>query len=246
MTKSRWRPAPDASPRGIRGLALCVVAVVLTLPGAGAEAQTSRSDPTDVQARLGIGVTLDLPDGWEAGAKYQLRLVDDLTEYRGSYLYAEGSKSLGDVFELLGEYRLALLEGRTAHRLAVGTTASGRIGETRVSFRPLLQYQIRIDQADDEQSSQDEVLLRTRLRARHRVGESLRVYGSIEPHWRFGADYPIDNWRNTVGLEWEFAADRTVDLYYIFRPDYGKSYNRTFHVVGVEMDVELAPLRRRR
>jgi hypothetical protein len=57
----------------------------------------------------------------------------------------------------------------------------------------------------------------------------------MEPFFGFGAEYAVDNWRNELGLQYAFSKGVRLDLYYIYRPDYGRAYNRYFHVVGVTL-----------
>jgi hypothetical protein len=220
---------------------LTVAGLLAIAAHGGVYAQTSREDPTDFQTRYGAGLDVDLPNGWEAGLKYQLRLVDNSSLYRGSYLYAEVAKSLGDYLAVLAEYRLALVDDGTFHRYALGLDASTEIWDTDVSFRPIFQYQMEASPSDDDQSSDDDAILRARLKGEKALGDRVELYGSVEPYIRFGADYLIDNWRNTLGLQLEFMRDRKIDLYYSYRPDYAKSYNRTFHIVGVELQVAVDP-----
>ncbi len=62
------------------------------------------------------------------------------------------------------------------------------------------------------------------------------MYASVEPYFTFETgEYPIDNIRNTLGLKYEYAKNKKVEVYYIYRPDFAKSYNRTFHVIGVNV-----------
>lgn len=228
-----------------RSIALALAAL-LASAGAG-RAQTSREDPTDFQTWYSAAVNVDLPDGWEASARYRLRMQDNASAYAGSYLTGElGYRPLKGL-TLLGDYRLALVEGGTYHRVGVGVDASRRVGGgTTLSFRPMVQYQ-RQRFADDDEGGDEDLLLRTRLRVRHRISKPLDVYASTEPYFTFErGEHPVDNWRNTVGLQYEFARDRKVDLFYIYRPDYARDYNRSFHVVGVNLEFDVKWPRRRR
>ena len=104
----------------------------------------------------------------------------------------------------------------------------------KLAFRPLIQY--RSGFVDDGDVGGDgDTFARTRLRAEYPVTKKLDVYGSIEPFFAFGADYPVDNWRNELGLQYGFSKKVRLDLYYIYRPDYGKAYNRAFHTVGITL-----------
>jgi hypothetical protein len=214
------------------------VALGATLAATPAPAQTSASDPTDVQAWGGAVLELDLPKGWEASLQYRLRMVDDASSYRGSYLTAEAGYGLTDWLDALGGYRLARVEGGTYHRFALGAEATLDPSDAlRFTLRPLLQHQQRTFADDDEQSGDEKTLLRTRLRARHEPTDRLDLYASTEPYFAFGADYPVDNWRNTFGVKYDLTEAVALDLFYIYRPDYAREYNRTFHVIGFELEI---------
>ena len=192
-----------------------------------------------MQTWLGTAVVADLPNRWEASLEYRLRLVDNASTYRGSYATAEVQRGITDFLDLLGSYRLAVVDDGKYHRFALGAQAAADVGSLRLSFRPMLQYQRQNFADNDEQSSDEKTLLRTRFRARYPLSDVVDIYASVEPYFTFSGDYPIDNLRNTAGLQYEFRAGRTLEVFYIYRPDYAKSYNRTFHIVGLELSFDI-------
>jgi hypothetical protein len=208
-------------------------------------AQTSRLDPVDVHGRYGVTVNLDLPRKWEAALEYELRMVGNARTYRGSYITAEAGYPLSKRLSLLGNYRLATVTEGLFHRVAGGAQLEQKIADMSLSFRSLVQYQRQQFQEDEERSDEDllheEVFVRTRVRAKLSAWRRTSLYASVEPYWAFHRDFPIDNWRNTVGLQLPVGKTRKLDLHYIYRPDYARIYNRTFHIIGVEviMDVKL-------
>lgn len=217
-------------------------AVILALAiAAGAEAQTSRADPVDLQAWFGTSLKLDLPNKWESTLEYRARLINEAAEYKGSYFTLEGAKGVGSGIALITHYRLAKVEGGTYHRIGLGAQAAREFGDTELSFRPQLQYQKQHFIDDDETSSDADTYLRTRVLVKQKLSKRIDLYGSVEPYFKFGAEYPIDNWRNTIGTKLEYSKGKRVDLFYIYRPDYAKSYNRTFHIVGVNLDFAWKP-----
>lgn len=224
------------------------LALAALLAGAGAaRAQTSREDPSDFQTWYSAGVNVNLPNKWEASMRYRLRMEDNASTYAGSYLTGELGYRPRKGLTLLGDYRLALAPDGTYHRVGLGLDASRKVGEgTTLSFRPMVQYQ-RQNFADDDEGGDQDLRLRTRLRVRHRVAKPLDVYASTEPHFTFeSGEHPVDNWRNTVGVQYEFAKDRKLDLFYVYRPDYARGYNRSFHVVGVNLEFDVKWPRRGR
>jgi len=217
----------------------------LLAAAAAAGAQTSREDPSDLQAWYGAGLALDLPRRWEAAFRYRVRTDHDASAYQGSYLGAELGRRVHDRVAVTGGYRLALTDEPPAHRFSLDAEASARVGTLALSLRPALQYRLRRVEGDDEQDGPGRLTFRTRLRARGRITDALDAYASAEPVVQLGDDTFVRGWRNTVGVRLEYARGRRVDLFYSHRPDYAKSYNRTFHVLGVDLDFEAAPWKRR-
>jgi hypothetical protein len=215
---------------------LAVLVLVLTSGGA-LVAQTSRSDPVDVQGRLGTQLTLNLPNKWEAALGYELRMIGNASLYQGSYLDGEVRRAVGKHLTLLTNYRYGALTDATSHRYGVGAEVERKMEHGSLSFRPMFQYQRKIVD-DDEQGSRE--VLRTRLRGKVPFGKRVTLHGSVEPYFAFTGIYPVDNWRNTVGLQWEFMKKRKLDVYYIYRPDYAKAlYNRTYHIFGAEVSTDV-------
>lgn len=233
------------APRSRRVWAPCAaVALASGLLAPGAASQTSRADPEDVQARVGTELTLDLPNRWKASLQYQFRLVSDVSRYQGSYASAEVTRGVAGSLKLLGNYRLALAQRGTYHRFGLGAEADADLGDARLSLRPQIQFQRQHFEGDDDFGGDDDAYLRVRARVKHPLADDVAVYGSVEPYFKFGAEYPVDNWRNTVGFEFEFSDHAKLDAYYVYRPDYSKSYNRTFHIVGVELEWDVKVPRR--
>jgi predicted porin len=211
-----------------------LVAAVLA-PGfvAGARAET---DTVDVQSRAGVSLDVNLPKRWRAEFEYENRRFEDLATFRGHYFTVEGGYKLAKGFEALASYRFVDGNGWTVHRYGIGLEYEVKGGGAfRIGLRPILQYRTKaVD--DDDVGGDGNTYLRTRLRVDYRVARWLDAYASVEPYFVFGADFPVDNWKDTLGLKFRIAKGAKVDVYYIYRPDYGESsYNRLFHVLGVEL-----------
>jgi hypothetical protein len=230
-----------------RSQRVAVVALGIALSGVAgpvASGQTSRSDPTDLQAWYATGVKVNLPGAWEGTLKVRGRRIGDASTYYGTYVTTDLGYRFADAFAGTVSYRLARVEGGTYHRAAMGGELSRDMGRTTLSWRNLFQVQRRNFADNDEGDTKS--MLRSRLEMQRRMTDAVDLYVSTEPYFKVGGgsgttDYLVDNWRNTAGLKFEFADGKKLDLFYIYRPDYAKSYNRTFHVVGVDLmfDVKL-------
>lgn len=225
---------PDALLR----LAASLAAILCATP-VGVRAQTSRADPTDLQSRFGTQLRINLPDKWLATLQVQGRMVDDLSSYRGTYVNSEVERGFGKHLAVLANYRMALVDDGTYHRLGLGVEAAGKLGKAKVSFRPLFQFQRQHFEGDDDFASDDDAYVRARAAVKVPLSERWALTGSVEPYFKLGADYPVDNWKNTVSVEYKVAKGVKLDAFYTYRPDYAKSYNRTFHIVGAEMELEV-------
>jgi hypothetical protein len=210
-----------------------VLAVALGL-GSGAGVEAATVDQTDLQSRSGVRLNLNLPGKWEVDLDYQFRMVADLTTYRGSYFTLETDYHLTKGITAIGAYRYILGNAGNAHRFAAGLEVETRLRKAKLSFRPLIQYRTAFVD-DDDVGGDGDTFARTRLRAEYPVTKKLDLYGSVEPFFGFGGEYPVDNWRNELGLQYALTKGVRLDLYYIYRPDYGRAYNRYFHVVGVTL-----------
>ena len=215
-----------------------LAALLLVVASGALAAQPTRADPVDLQARFGMQIQADLPRKWEGSLGYEGRMVSDASHYQGSYFDGELGRALGKHVTVFGNYRFASVTDAKAHRFGIGGEVEKKTTHYSVAFRPMFQYQ-RALLDDAEQGSSD--ALRTRLKVKAPVGERLTFHASAEPYFAFTGIYPVDNWRNTVGVQWEFMKKRKVDVYYIYRPDYSKElYNRTYHIVGAEFSTEMS------
>lgn len=212
-----------------------IAALLLLIVHLCGNAQTSKTDPVDVQGWYGAGLKLDLPKKWTAAFDYQARFINSLKTYNGSYLSFGGAKKVAKFLELEAEYRLALVNKGTYHRFSGGGEFSKKIQKTELALRLLLQNQLQ-DFDDATKANDNSGYWRVRLGAKYPLAKGFDIYASLEPIMKFGGRYFVDNWRNTIGFKCRIAKGTKLDLYYIYRPDYAKSYNRTFHIAGLNID----------
>jgi len=211
-----------------------LLAAGLLAPGLAALAR-AETDTVDLQSRAGVSLDVNLPNKWRAELEYENRRFEDLATFRGHYFTVEGGYKLARGLDALVNYRLADGNGWTSNRFGLGLEYEYKTGGLSLGLRPILQYRTKAVE-DDDTGSDGDTFLRTRLQVQYALARWLDAYASVEPYFVFGADLPVDNWKDTLGLKFELTKHAKIDIYYIYRPDYGKSgYNRLFHVVGVEL-----------
>ena len=198
--------------------------------------QTSASDPVDVQGWYGVGLGIDLKNKWAVGLDYQARFQNNLASYKGSYISFSGSKGITKRLDLLAEYRLGLLQGATYHRFSGGAEYQSKLKNLDLGLRVLVLNNIQ-DFLDPAEASKRKGFWRARLKVGKKCSKKWEGYLATEPVMEFGGNSLIDNWRNTIGVKRKVASNTKLDVFYMYRPDYSKaSYNRLFHVIGLNLD----------
>ena len=195
----------------------------------------TKADPTDVQGWYGASFNTNLPHKWSVYLNYQTRFIDNFSYYNGSYITLGGSKKLNKHLEFMGDYRLALVRAGVYNRFTVGAELSKKLKHLNLAFRFQLQNQLQ--EFDDVSKPNDQNgYWRTRFQGKYAINKKWEAYASIEPIMKFGANFLVDNIRNTIGCKYKIRKDLKLDVFYIYRPDYAKSYNRLFHIVGLNAD----------
>jgi len=207
--------------------------------GISVNAQTSRADPNDIEGWAGIGLNLNLPKKWDADLSYQTRRQGNISTLRGNYWSPEIGKTLTKGVRTFFNYRYANTVNGNSSRVGWGWQFNVKKQKWTFDFRPQMQYTIQF--ADDgDVTNNTKWIVRTRLQAKKKISNKTDLYFSSEPYFTLEkGEYPIDNIRNTIGLKYEWIKNSKVDFFYIYRPDFAKSYNRTFHVIGVMFDLDL-------
>lgn len=204
----------------------------------GSQAQATRSDPVDGQGWYGAGMEFNLPKKWGAELSYQSRFYNDLKTYYGSYLSLSVEKGLSKSFYLLGAYRLSKLTKGTYNRFTGGFVVKKKFGEVKSDLRVI--YQNQVQDFDDPAKEDDrDNFVRIRLRARKSLSDRIGVLASAEPIYQIANGVQIDNYRFQAGLRYSFTKQASLDVFYINRPDYAKSYKRQYHILGVAFNYEL-------
>ena len=213
-----------------------ILAVILILLINSGYAQTSKTDHSDTQGWYGASATIDLPKKWQIETEYQSRFINNLQTYNGSYFTLGASKKLNKHFELMGDYRLALVNKGTYRRFAFGGELSNKYKKLQLAIRAQIQNQLQ-DFDDVTKDSQKSGYWRIRFGGKYSFTKKIEAYASIEPIMKFASTTFLDNIRNTIGVKYKVVKNVKLDMFYIFRPDYAKAtYNRTFHIVGFNVD----------
>ena len=222
----------------LNGLLYVIIVIIATHTDA-LFAQTSKSDPKDNQGWFGAKLKLDLPSGWETNVDFQTRFINDLQLYNGSYSTVGLTKKINNAIELQSDYRLALVQKGTYHRISLGGEATKEIEHFKLGLRLLIQNQLQ-DFDDELKANQKDGYWRVRFETNYAPSDRIDLYISTEPIMKFGGTRSMDNWRNTAGIKIKVANRTKLNLFYIYRLDYAKAtYDRLFQVLGANIEYSL-------
>jgi hypothetical protein len=201
------------------------------------QAQATRTDPTDVQGWFGAGIDFDLPKKWQAGIEYQSRVENNIKTLKGSYYSFSLEKEVVKNLSLIGQYRLSSVQGEQFSRYGFGLAFDKKLGKVKTDLRLLYQNK-QLDLVDPINQEPADNYVRARVRARKELSKKVDLIASFEPIYRVQQGVRIDNYRIQGGVRINFNKAASLDLFYLNRPDYLKSYKRQYHVLGTAFSYE--------
>ena len=219
----------------MKGLKILICITILGT--AELQAQATRTDPIDVQGWFGAGLDFDLPKKWQAGIEYQSRVENNVKTLKGSYYSFSLEKEIVKHITVLGQYRLSKVQGEQFSRFGFGLTLDKKLGKIKTDLRFLYQNK-QLDLVDPINREAPDNYLRARLRGRKELSKKIDLIASFEPIYRVQQGIRIDNYRIQGGVRLHFNKAASLDIFYLNRPDYFKSYKRQYHVFGTAFSYE--------
>ncbi|MBP7931375.1 MAG: DUF2490 domain-containing protein [Chitinophagaceae bacterium] len=201
-------------------------------------AQATKSDPVDNQGWFSAGVDLDLPKKWKAELEYQARVFNDLKTFNGSFYSIGIEKGLSSWFALQAEYRLSKVLKGTYNRFSAGFVVDKKIKDVKLDLRVIYQNQIQ-DFDDPAKELDKDDFVRVRIRGKKDLTDKLDAIVSLEPIYELQNGFKLNNYRIQGGFKYHLNKKSSLEIFYINRPDYGKSYKRQYHIYGLSFKQEV-------
>ncbi|AFK02057.1 Protein of unknown function DUF2490 [Emticicia oligotrophica DSM 17448] len=198
---------------------------------------------TDFQTWYDAAVKLNLKKGWKLSSRFRVRLNENSSNYRGSYLFLEGEKRVNKYIRVLANYRLAWVEGNQYHRFLIGTNAQFKTNGFTFFTRPMIQYQKEYFINDESSNNDSESFLRLRSGLRYKINKHWETYAYAEPFFKIKSGKPLSTsfWQNSVGLTYEYNKNKYATIYYIWQPEVNKKYPDTNQILGLSLEFEIKP-----
>jgi hypothetical protein len=195
------------------------------------KSQATKADPVDIQGWFGASVEADLPKKWDIDFSYQVRMNNNIASYNGSYYSIGVKKQIIKPLSFLAEYRLSQVLKGTYNRYSTGLEIDFNIKKIKSDLRVLYQNQIQ-DFDDPIKETDKDNFFRTRLRGRIPLIKKAYLVLSTEPIYAISPGFRVDNYRHQAGLRYDIKKTIQIEVFYINRPDFGKSYKRQYHIFG--------------
>jgi len=193
----------------------------------------------DTQLWLGVSVKKPLSNGFSISGQYRVRRTDNISTFKGSYLYLTLEKKINKTFNIETSYRLSMIDNLLYHRYALGMEAQVKAGKHKFILRPMVQYQKQAASADIETSYNSKSYFRPRLTWKMDVSERIEFYTYLEPFYKIDNKINVNWWQNSVGFKYETINKVKLNPYFIWQPDYTHQQLRTNYILGLDIELHL-------
>ncbi|MDF7821445.1 DUF2490 domain-containing protein [Runella sp. MFBS21] len=201
---------------------------------------------TDTQLWPGTSLEFNLPKKWAFTAQYRSRFIEDVTYYKGSYLFGILEYDFNKNFRGVANYRLALVDRGVFHRYFLGVSARVKLNHWTLNFRPAIQYQNQRFIGDDEIRFDTDAYFRPRLTLKYKLNKKFDVYAYAEPFYALKKNlyFKTDNWQNSVGLKYEFIKNQVLNPYFIWQPILATNNAKQNFIMGLDLEFSIKPFKK--
>jgi hypothetical protein len=208
----------------------------------------AQEEVQDIQFWSSVQFNVDLPKRFSASVQYQIRLDNNISSIKGSYL------SVGVGYEIIkkylsGEvdYRYVASTKNDRHRFGFGLTGKYKTGKVGFSNRLLYQREHEYFNAAYEGGHEPTNYLRNRFQVKVDLPKRFDVYASIEPFVRFSNKFnDVDRIRTITGVDWEFVKNHSFSLFYLFQADVNVKNPGMGHVFGLNYEWNIPKFKKKK
>ncbi len=215
---------------------ICLLAVVFATEGLaqGVSKQYFQCWPD-------ASLKLNLKKGWQFSTQYRVRFTDNITNYKGSYLFLTIEKKLNKHIDVFTNYRLAIVEGNGYHRYLLGTNFQYKISNFTAYARPMIQYQSQFFANDEGNPLNTKTFIRLRTGLKYELAKhwDLNIYAEPFLKWKKSQALETQLWQNYLGITHQYMKNATATLYYSWQPEVNKKYPNTNQVFGLSLGFQI-------
>lgn len=201
---------------------------------------TLKAQEQDRQLWLIYRFNKDLKKGFNVGAQYQLRLGNNMSSFRASRFYGIVGYRINKYLATQFVYKYATSYRRDEHIFFVSATGRYRWDYFTLSYRMAYQRVHQYFARNYEPGREPQNEWRHRVTLRYEVHRTFDVYTYVEPYILFVNQRTFfDRLRTSVGVDWHFYKYNTLNVFYIFQPEYNRARPQWQHTLGLSFELDL-------
>lgn len=188
---------------------------------------------TDFQTWNSLALEKQLGKKWKASLEEEVRLQDNSTRLRTSYLNLDAAYSITDRFAIGGAYRFIIRPDEISNRIYSDISYSQPLEDFTIKVRVRVQHEF-------VRNEPDENYLRPQLSLEYRISKKLEPFIEEELFYQlFYYECDLFNEsRTTAGMRYKFDKHHTLKGYYLLEKEFNVNDPLTAHVLGFAYQYE--------
>jgi hypothetical protein len=209
--------------------------------------ETKAQNNDDFRTRTGIELSKDLRNGFQLGLQYQVRTFNNASNFQGSYFTISPSYKINSSWSTQLDIRYATSRLWDRFRFAYYINAQHKVNKFKYSFRLGYLHEIYLQEFSDINQYMPTNNFRARLRAEHKILKKTKLLAGVEPVISLNNQLlSLRQFRNTLGLNWEFTKNNELSVEYMWQPFFQQSYQSSNHSIIVNYTINIPKFKKKK
>lgn len=201
----------------------------------------------DFRTRTGIEFSKDLRNGFQLGLQYQVRTFNNASSFQGSYFTISPSYRINNSWSTQLDIRYATSKLWDRFRFAYYINAQHKVNKVKYSFRVGYLHEIYLQEFSDIDQFIPTNNFRARLRIDQKIFKKTKVLAGVEPVISLNnQSLSLRQFRNTLGLNWEFAKNNELSVEYMWQPFFRQTYQNSNHSIIVNYTINIPKFKKKK
>lgn len=194
----------------------------------------------DFRTRTGIEITKDLRKGFQLGLQYQVRSVNNASQFQGSYFTLSTGYKINNIFSTQLDVRYATSPIWDRFRFAYYLNAQYKLNKFKYSCRVGYLHEVYKQEFNEIGQFLPTYNFRLRARAERKVFKKTKAQIGVEPVIALNnSKLNFRQIRNIMGLQWEFAKNNELSIEYMWQPFFMQSYLYSNHSIVLNYTINI-------
>lgn len=200
----------------------------------------------DFRTRTGIEINKDLRKGFHLGIQYQIRTINNASQFQGSYFTFSPSYKINNTWSTQLDLRYATSPLWDRFRLAYYINAQHKVHKMKYSYRLGYLHEFYLQEMPEINQYMPTNNFRIRARAEHKIFKNTKAQIGVEPVIALNNQrFSLRQFRNTIGINWEFAKNNELSVDYMWQPFFQQSYQYSNHSIVINYTINLPKFKKK-